>query len=193
VRKRFRRRNYFTRKDFQSRFILRFLIVSSMGSLMAVVLFNVLAYKKINGLLFSMIIPAVNTGSVLFSEALYANIVAAAFVILMFVVTAGGLYNRVVGSLFRIRVDLQRLKAGDLSSPVLLRKEEEFKDFADEINVMVVELNHRFADMKSHVRQIDTAVRDMADAPEKEDGKVLLERIMTHVAALEKEIAGLKR
>lgn len=171
---------------------MRFLIVSLAGSILAVALFNFLAYRKIDNLLFSMRIPVVNTGSILFREVVYSDAVALAFIVITFVLAARGIYVRMVRSLYRIRADIQRIIRGDLGARVMLREEEEFRDLAHDLNFMTSELNRRFSVLKERFEEIDALVRELRDRPER-SGKILEERMMPQITAVEEQLREFKR
>jgi len=188
----YKRRNYFIKKGFQSRFILRFLLVSSLWSVLSIVLFNFLAYKELDKILFSMRLPAGNIGAILFNEALYANIAALVLIIFTFLLTAKGLHNKIVRSLFRIRVDIQKLVRGDLGSRIMLREEDEFKDFAETLNGMAGELHRRFTDIQNHLDQITWTAAELKVSAEG-DNRTLYEDIRRHADAMEEKIREFKK
>ncbi len=190
--KKFRRRNYFIKKNFQSRFILRFILVSYLWNVIAVILFDVLASRKMDSILFSMTLPRVSMGGLLFREALYANSVAVLCVILVFTIATKGMYTDIARSLFRIRADLMRFGRGDLGSRVMLSEDDEFRDFADELNAMIAELGRRFKGIKRHVRQIDGAAKRIKKAEKAGDEEALKEKILQDIACLEEEVRGFK-
>jgi methyl-accepting chemotaxis protein len=192
MKKSYKRRHYFIKKSFQSRFILRFLLVSSLWSILAIALFNFLAYKKIDAILFSMRLPAKDTGSIFFQEVLYANIAALIFIVLTFILTARGLHNKIVRSLFRIRVDILRFASGDLASKVMLSQEDEFKDFAETLNVMAVDLHRRFSDIKGHLDHITESAAKLRVSPE-EDNRVLYKEILNQLDSMEVTIREFKK
>jgi methyl-accepting chemotaxis protein len=188
----YRRRNYFIKKSFQSRFILRFLFVSSLWSILSIALFNFLAYKKIDSILFSMRLPAKNTGSLFFKEFFYANITALVFIILTFLMTARGIHNKIVRSLFRIRVDILRFASGDLGSRIMLSRDDEFKDFADTFNGMALNLHQRFSDIKAHLDHITESVVKLRVSSEG-DNRMLYEEIHKQLDAMEEKIREFKK
>jgi methyl-accepting chemotaxis protein len=192
MKKGYRRRNYFIKKSFQSRFILRFLLVSSLWSVLSIALFNFLAYKKIDSILFSMRLPAKDTGSLFFKEVLYANITALGFIILTFLITARGIHNKIVRSLFRIRVDILRFSRGDLSSRIMLSHEDEFKDFAETFNGMALDLHQRFSDIKVHLDQLTDTVIKLRVSSEG-DNRMLYQDILRQLDEMEKKIKEFKK
>ena len=192
MKKSYRRRNYFIKKSFQSRFILRFLLVSSLWSILSIALFNFLAYKKIDAILFSMRLPSKNTGSIFFQEVFYANVAALIFIVLTFILTTRGLHNKIARSLFRIRVDILRFARGDLGSRIMLSQEDEFKDFAETLNGMAVDMHHRFSDIKGHLDHIAESVVKLRVSPE-EDNRMLYKEILKQLNAMEEKFSEFKK
>jgi methyl-accepting chemotaxis protein len=187
----YRRRTYLIKKGFQARFIFRFLAVSLLGGVLAIGFFNFLAYRKIDALLFSMRIPAVNPGNALLKEAVYANGAALVLIVFVYLLAAKRIHAKMAGSLHRIRADIQGLVRGDLGTRVQLAEDEEFGDLADDLNHMAGELHRRFSDIKELFERIDESVKDLKGAPE-EDGKVLEGRILPQLAALEDRLSEFK-
>jgi methyl-accepting chemotaxis protein len=187
----YKRRKYFIKKGFQARFILRFLIVSLVGGVFAVGFFNFLAYRKMDVLLFSMRIPAVNPGNVLFKEAVSANGMVLVLIVVVYLLVARGIHAKMAGSLHRIRADIHGLVRGDLGTRVQLTEDEEFRDLAGELNLMADELQRRFSDIKESFERIDESMKALKGIPE-EDGKVLEERILPQLAALEERLGEFK-
>jgi len=188
----YKRRKYFIKKGFQARFIARFVAVSFIGGILAVASFNFLAYKEIDALLFSMKIPAVNAWNILFREAVYANGLAFALIVFIYMLTAKGIHAKMARSLHRIRVDIHGLIRGDLGTRIHLREDEEFRDLADDLNLMAGELQRRFSDIKGHFERIDESVRELRGGPEG-DEKILKERIMPQIGAVEERLSEFNR
>lgn len=188
----YRRRNYFIKKSFQSRFILKLVLVSSLWSLLSIALFNFLAYKKIDSILFSMRLPAKSTGSIFFKEVLYANITALIFIVLTFFLTSRGIYNKIVRSLFRIRVDIMRFAKGDLGSRIQMSHEDEFKDFAETLNGMAVDLHQKFSDIKVLLDHITGTVTKLRASSEG-DNRTLFQDILRQLDEMEKKIKEFRK
>jgi len=186
-----RRKKYFINKGVQARFMATFLVVSFIGVILAISLFNFLAYRKIDTLLFSMRIPAVNIGNVLFLEAVYANGLALCFTVIVYLLAAKGIYRKMAGSLHRIRADLSGLVRGDLGTRIMLGEDEEFTELADDLNLMAGELHRRFSDIKERFDRIDESLREPGGRTEREL-KILGERVLPHIAALEERLVEFK-
>lgn len=133
----FRRKKYFIAKQSQTRFIVRFVLVGLAGSMITLGLFVSLAHRKIDATLYSMRLPHIGTGELLFHEMLTANLVIFLFIVLLFAATSWLLLKRLNGPLRKISQDIKRATAGDLTVKITLRKNDEFQDFAEDLNSML--------------------------------------------------------
>ncbi len=190
--KTYRRRNYFTKKGFQSRFMLRFIAVSVLANALTVTVFIFLARKKIDGLLFSMRLPSASAGALLSSEAFIASIVAVVSVSLLFLWVARGMYDKISVPLHRIRSDFHTICNGDLSCRVILRDMDEFKDFAGEINAMVETLNRRFSGLKDGVGELAKSSKALRNAPNPAEARAVTRTMRTTINALDEQIQTFK-
>ena len=190
--KAYRRRNYFTKKGFQSRFMLRFIAASVLANVLTVTVFIFLARKKIDGLLFSMRLPSVSAGALLSSEAFFASIVAVVSVSLLFLWLARGMYDKISGPLHRIRADFHTISKGDLSCRVTLRDMDEFKDFAGEINTMVEALDGRFAALKSSADELAKFSKALRTAPNAAEARTVARSLRTAIGSLDEQIQAFK-
>jgi len=187
----FRRRNYFTKKGFQTRFILHFLAAAAVVNILTVTLFIVLARNKIDSLLFSMRLPHAGAGALLYPAAFTASVVAVAGVGLLFLWAGRGMYRKIAGPLQRIRTDLHKIETGDLSTEVVLREEDEFKDFAGEINAMVKELNRRFAGLKGQADELFKAAQATRTGAAQES-RALRQTMTQAIASLNEQLRAFK-
>ncbi len=188
----YRRRNYFVKKGFQSRFMLRFIAASVLANVITVTVFIFLARKKIDGLLFSMRLPNISVGELLSPEAFSASIVAVVSVSLLFLWVARGMYDKISGPLHQIREDLHTIGNGDLSCRVTLRDIDEFKDFAGEINAMVKTLDHRFSELKSRADELARASKALRNAPNTAEARAVIRTMRTSLSALDEQVQAFK-
>ncbi len=190
--KAFRRRNYITKKDFQTRFALPFLLASAVANIVPAALFILLARNKIDGFLYSMQMPHASAGALLSTTAFLASIVAVAIVSVMFLWASRGLYQKIAGPLFHIRTDLQKIAAGDLCCQVTPRKNDEFKDFAGEINTMVKALNSRFTILRDSTDDLAKAARALNTLPKNAERGDLTQRMRRAIKSLDEQTGSFK-
>lgn len=144
----YKRRTYYIKNSAQSKFILRFVMLSLLGGSIALATFNFLAYKKIDAILYSMRLPNISPGGLLWNEMLYTNIFVIVFILIAFAITARGLFNRIHGPLKKMTFDLTRMANGALNVTFSLRQHDEFRDIAGDLNVMAAGLNQRLAQIQ---------------------------------------------
>lgn len=140
----YKRRTYYIKNSAQSKFILRFVMLSLLGGTIALGSFNFLAYKKIDTILYSMRLPNISPGGLLWNEMLYTNLFVIVFILIAFAVTAKGLFNKIHGPLKKMTFDITRMTNGALNIIVSLRQHDEFRDIASDLNEMATSLNQRF-------------------------------------------------
>lgn len=163
----YQRRNYIIKKGFQGRFVLRFIVPAVISSLLAVIFFNMLAYRKIDTILYSMKIPSASTSDIIFKEIVYANIFAAVIIAFILFFVSKRMLHKIKQPLNRIRVEIMKVTHGDLRSKINLRGKDEFKELADNLNLMIAGLNLHFSDIKNHVNNIN----EITDEIERIKGK----------------------
>ncbi|OKY76081.1 MAG: hypothetical protein BM485_05420 [Desulfobulbaceae bacterium DB1] len=144
----FKRRKYFIDKGAQGRFMAAFAVASMTGGVIAVFCFRYFAQKKIDATLYSMKLPDVSISSLLMGEMLFSSLLTALFVIILFVFTASRLFSRISGPLRKMSSSVQTIAAGDLQGPVKLRENDEFQEFAEEVNGMVRVMNSRLSALR---------------------------------------------
>lgn len=167
MQKNYKRKTYYIKNSAQSKFISRFVIISLLGGIAAVSAFNFLSFRKIDSVLYSMRLPKISPGGLLWNEMLYTNIFVIVFILIVFAITARGLYVRIHGPLKKMTSDINKVGSGDLSLPIFLREKDEFKDFANELNHMVEELNNKFSrinEANKNILSVTGAVQDDQDA-----------------------------
>lgn len=184
----YRRRNYFINKAFQSRFILPFILATSLANIITVTLFIVLARNKIDSVMYSMRLPLTSAATLLSPAAFFASLVAVAAVSLLFLFAARGMYQKITGPLHQIGAGLQRITSGDLSTTITLRDKDEFKDFAGELNTMARELNRRFTNVKAEVAALAKAAEALKASPQTADTRAVHESIRQAAGSLQVQI-----
>jgi methyl-accepting chemotaxis protein len=188
----YKRRNYFTKKGFQSRFMLRFIAASVLANVITVTVFILLARKKIDSLLFSMRLPNISAGALLSPEAFTASILAVVSVSLLFLWVARGMYDKISGPLHRIMTDLHTIGNGDLSCRVTLRDIDEFRDFAAELNSMVEALHDRFSGVKNQADELARTSKVLRKASDTEEARAVIRTMRTSISSLDEQVQAFK-
>jgi len=189
----YRRRHYFINRNFQGRFILSFILMASLGVIVSIGLFNILAYRKLDRLMYSIHIPARNINELLSTDLIYATIIAFLLVLTVLFIAIKRLTLRVAGPLYRIRKDLETIADGDLSFNITLRYRDEFKDFAEELNRLVGSQRDLFNHVRKEIETADQYTREAERYYPKRD--VVAEKagqIVKHLEKLEGDMSRIR-
>jgi methyl-accepting chemotaxis protein len=188
----YRRRNYLTNKAFQTRFIIPFILATSLANIITVSLFIVLARNKIDSLLYSMRLPLTNAATLLSPAVFTASIVAIVAISLLFLWAARGMYQRIAGPLHQIGSGLRRISNGDLSTKITLRDKDEFKDFAGEINSMIRELNNRLTNIRNEVEALAKAAEALKTSQQTVEFRTAFDSLKKSTGSLREQMRAFK-
>ncbi|MBU4153997.1 MAG: methyl-accepting chemotaxis protein [Proteobacteria bacterium] len=178
----YKRRTYYIKNSAQSKFIFRFVMLSILGGTLALGAFNYLAFKKINSVLYSMRLPKISPGGLLWDEMIYTNAFVILFILIAFALTARGLFNKIHGPLKKLTSDILRITEGELQFPITLRQNDEFRDIADELSAMKTSLNQRMTKIQELA---DTIVR-LSKTPQSDNTSETLANLKVAVSDLRK-------
>ncbi len=193
----FKRRKYIVDKRFQGKFILFFVIISSISSIIATVVFNHIALKRLESIMWSAHISVKTTDEVIGSLFIYVNIIAFLVVSFLLILTGIWMVRKTSGFLYVISKNIMRVANGDLSVSIGLRQKDEFNDVVSSLNDMIKKLRERFSDIKQRYGEISAYIRDIErtyaeDKPSKEELQQVLKKIETLKGVLQKQEVELK-
>jgi len=157
----YRRRRYIVSPGFQWRFVLGFVLVALTGSAVATALFNLFALRRLEVLRWSAFVPVQSTGEVLKPVFIYVNLFSLLFVAVLLVITGALMMRKVSGPIYRIAEELKMIGEGNLSSEIILRKCDEFRDVAIALNEMLEKLRVRFSELKERYEEISQQLLEL--------------------------------
>jgi methyl-accepting chemotaxis protein len=131
-----KRKIYFINKDFQSRFILRFVAVATIWAAATIMLFVYLTGKKLDAIRYSSHIDIKTTSELLLPVTVGVNAISFLVFAAILAYTINALWKRLSPPLYSIKKDIVRIAGGDLASEVSLSKDEEFQHLATDLDTM---------------------------------------------------------
>jgi len=155
------RKIYFIKKDFQSRFILRFVAIASVWAAATVLLFAYLAEKRLEEIRYSTHITIKTTSELLMPSTISAHVVSLLIFAGILAYTMRSLWHNLSVPLFTIKKDIERIADGDLTSEVVLREHDEFQDLAVDLNTMRSKLREKIVRIKEHQRSVSAAAAEI--------------------------------
>ena len=155
------RKIYFIKKDFQSRFILRFVVIATVWAATTVLLFTYLAKKQLNALRYSSYIDIKTTGDLLLPITVGAHIVSLLLFAGLLAYTIHSLWEKLSLPLKKIKTNISHIAVGDLTNNITLDSDEEFQDMAADLEGMRIALRARFVRIKEQQQRLAAAVAEL--------------------------------
>lgn len=181
------RKKYWIKKDFQARFIMRFMLVAIIWASTTVALFAFLAGRKLDDLRYSSHIDLQTTSELLLPITIKVQLCSLLIFAVILAYTIRALWRKFSPPLAALQRSIISIADGDLSYKVTLRKEDEFQDLAVELDEMRVGLQARFIRIKEQQQALSAAAAELDRAIV--DGKPVL----SSLAALQAAVAGMKK
>jgi methyl-accepting chemotaxis protein len=154
------RKIYFIKKDFQSRFILRFVAVATVWAAAAVLLFASLAKRRLEEVRYSSSIDITTTRELLLPITVGAHIVSLLIVAGILAYAIHALWRRLSAPLSTIKSGIAGIARGELAREIVLGKDEEFQDLAADLNGMRSALRDRIVRIKKQQQELAAAAAE---------------------------------
>lgn len=147
-----KRKIYFIKKDFQSRFILRFVAIATVWAAATVSLFAYLADKRLEQFRFSSHITVSKTSDLLMPITIGTHLLTLLIFAAFLVFTIHRLWKSLSTPLSYIKKDIARLTDGDMSQKISLRESDKFNELAADLDGMRMGLREKIIHIKEHHR-----------------------------------------
>jgi len=180
------RKIFFIKKDFQTRFILRFIATATIWAAASVTLFAYLAGRRLDSIRYSSHIEISTMKELLLPITVGAHVVSLLMFACILAYTIRTLWRRLSPPLYSIKKDIARIAGGDLMNEVTLSKEEEFQDLAAEVDGMRKGLREKILLIQEQQQLLSAAAAELSNSIL--EGKPSL----SHVAALQTGVTRMK-
>ncbi|MEW6599612.1 MAG: methyl-accepting chemotaxis protein [Nitrospirota bacterium] len=186
------RRRYINDAGVQIRYALLFVLISLISNVIAVTVFNSMALKRLDALMWSTHIGVSSTDEVIRPVFIFVNAVNFIVVALMLVLTGFLMMKKTSGPLIRMTRDIRKISDGDLTFQIALRQKDDFKDVADELNRMTDSLREYFTELKNRYEGIAGPMRMLGkEAGAKVDSASACDSVIRDIEVLESELKKL--
>jgi methyl-accepting chemotaxis protein len=185
---RYRRRNFFIKKDLQGRYIFRFFIYVIAGSVAFSAILAVLSSNTMTMVYDNNVLTIGKTPAVLLKDILRAHWI--------FIVTGGivvsvlsmFLTHRFAGPIFKIERTVDEMATGRLDIDIYLRRNDEAKELAEKLNMFNSKLSGALSDM----RKLSDGVEDCLSGIKLAGNDEELKRALELNAGIRKMLRGYK-
>jgi methyl-accepting chemotaxis protein len=149
-----RRRIYFIKKDFQSRFILRFVAIATVWAAISSILFAYLAKERLAGIRYSSHVDITTMRELLLPATVGAHAVSLLVFAGILAYTIRALWKRLDPPLRKIKNDLSMIAECGLSEECMIGKVDEFQDLAADLDAMRTGLREKMVRIKERHREL---------------------------------------
>jgi len=158
-----RRRNYFIDKDFQTKFMMKFCVVIICASVLSAALIYYYN-QQTTTVAFEDLRVTVKTTSD-FILPIVLQILSIVTLIAGFTTVVVTLFasHKIAGPLYKLKIELEKMKAGDLTSPVRIRSTDQLQRVAADFDELRLNLSKSMKNIKDQVeclRAISETVDD---------------------------------
>jgi len=150
----YRRRHYFVKKEYQTKFILKFCLLVALGAALSTVLRLVFARGTLTTAFDQSRLTIQNTWEAILPAAVTTNLITLALISLACVGVVLFVSHKIAGPLVRFEKDLKEIEGGDLTKVIRLRNKDEMKELAVGLNSMTSSLRTKVADMVREMERI---------------------------------------
>ena len=155
-----RRRKYFIRKSFQSRFIIKFCILVMIGAFLSGIIIYMMSKNTVTTTFENSRLLMKSTADFILPAVLLASAIVIVFIGALAIALTLFTSHNIVGPLYRMEKDIEDVASGDLTKKFKVRKTDEIKTLATSLEKMTNVLNRDIADIKNSLFEIETALEE---------------------------------
>lgn len=150
----YKRRQYFIKKDFQFKFILKFCLIILIGIILSTGLLFLFSQGTLTSSFQQSRLVIKNTSLAILPAVIYTNLITLGLITLATIVVTLFVSHKIAGPLFRFEKDLKEIEKGDLTKSIKLRKKDQTTDLADSLNKMTAGLHEKVLDIRTGVENL---------------------------------------
>jgi len=156
----YKRKIYFINKDFQADFILKFCVLAGLGSVFAMGLVYVLARNSTTVAISEGHVVVRTTADYLFPLMFQTVLLEVIIGSLATIALTMIISFRIAGPLYRLKMMLQGLGQGDVSTQMNLRSDDQLKDLSQAYNEAINKINYKIKALKN-ISSLDELKREL--------------------------------
>jgi len=162
----YRRRQYFIKKDYQFKFILRFCILVLAGGFISTGLLFLFSRGTLTSTFDQSRLVVKSTAFAILPSLLLTNVITLILIALATIGVVLFLSHKIAGPMFRFESDLKQIGKGDLTTTIRLREKDQITEMADSLNQMTQSLRGKVQALENEVEQVLESAMEQG-APDK--------------------------
>lgn len=173
----YKRKNYFIKKGFQSKFILKFCFILLCGIILSTGLVFIFSQETLTSSFNNSRLVISSTAEAIMPTLLITNLITLGIITLAAIGVTLFVSHRIAGPMFRFEKDIKRVASGDLSVRINLRHKDQFSEMADAFNEMASSFHGKIVQID---KALDQAMEDeKKSAPILRDLKAMIQKEFT--------------
>ncbi len=148
------RRHYFIKKEFQSKFILKFCLIILAGVLISTGLLFLFSQGTLTSSFHQSRLVIKNTAVAILPAVICTNLITLGLISLATIVVTLFVSHKIAGPLFRFEKEIKEIGQGDLTKKIGLRKEDQITNMAESLNKMTASLHEKVLDIRTGVEHL---------------------------------------
>lgn len=187
-----KRKKLYIKKEFQTDFSVKFLILISIESILAIGLFVYLSRGTVIAGYSGAEFVVARTGEYFLPSLLLANLAVIGITAVAGFAVMVWYSHKIAGPLYRFEKSIDEMASGDLTSRFNLRSGDQLEELASRINSLSKRLDTAVSDIKAEASELEKAIEEARELLTEEAGKKADERLGRASERLEKlkEAAG---
>lgn len=158
-----RRRNYFIDKKFQTEFIVRFCLLVVLGSSITAYIIYAMSARSVTTSFEGLRLTIKSTADYMMPALLISGAVVIVVVGVSTIIVTLLTSHKIAGPLYRIERNLSEVASGNLKMRFKLRKGDEIRRLASDLDAMVISLRDRIIEIKRSTDELDSLVGGMPE------------------------------
>lgn len=160
----YKRRNYFIKKEFQFKFIIKFCLILFFGIILSTGLVFLFSQETLTSSFDNSKLVIKNTGDAIMPTLVITNGITLALIAIAAIGVTLFVSHRIAGPLFRFEQDIKKIATGDLSVRINLRQKDQFSEMAGAFNEMALSIHGKMTAIDDKIDGIlDAAPETIAD------------------------------
>ena len=153
-RKRYKRRNFYVKKGFQSQFILQFAALVVAGGVLSTLLVLYFSSGNLTSSFSNSRLQVDQTIWYILPAVVYTNLITIIIATVGVMLIALFVSHKIAGPLFRFEMDIKTIGTGDLTNTIYLRKHDQLNELSEDINHMTTSLSQTLQGFQKDIAQI---------------------------------------
>lgn len=164
-----KRKNYFIKKDFQKKFILKFCALVVLGSVISGAILYLLSRGTVTTAFVNARLSIITTADYILPALIGSSLITIILITLATVVVVMYLSHRIAGPLFKIERSTQEFGKGNLNLKINLRSTDQIKETADCFNQMAENIKAQLLKIKAKSNDLDNEISALTSLSKDKD------------------------